>query len=602
VSSCLSFAQTYLFASAGERIVADLRRRVFEALLRQEIAFFDVSRTQELTSRLGSDTAQVADAATTLVVGALRQVLVIVGGLGYLCTVSLRLTLLMGVVVPVLAVFARLFGRWSKEQAKKTRQALAEATQSAGEAMANIRTVRSFAMERRCEDSFSTKVEEVLKLGLRASAIFGLFFGLSELVLSLALAGILYYGGTLVVEGSLSVGVLTSFLLYAMRVGGAVAGLAGIFTSLMSAVGATERVYQLLDREPFVPVDAGLPTDALVGALEFRDVSFTYPSRPGAKVLQNFSVKIDAGKVTALVGSSGAGKSTVISLLERFYDVDSGDLLVDGRALRLLSGASFRKHVGLVLQEPALFGVSIRDNIAFANPSASDAAVERAARAAHAHDFIVSFPEGYRTIVGERGVRLSGGQKQRVAIARALLQDPKVLLLDEASSALDAESEHLVQAALERLMVGRTTVVVAHRLSTVRSAHKIVLVERGRAAAEGSHEALLASSPLYAALVRRQVESGAGLGLGLGEATGAEQSARGDGDGDGNGGGDGAEGAGRRGADADTGGSGEGAGPSSGAEAAVEAAVEAVDAIEVKVASTEDAPEDEDESERLLAR
>jgi ATP-binding cassette subfamily B protein len=271
-------------------------------------------------------------------------------------------------------------------------------------------------------------------------------------------------------------------------------------------VGATERVFQLLDREPIVPLDEGFVTDALIGNIELRDVHFAYPARADAKVLRGLSMKIEAGTVVALVGPSGAGKSTIISLIERFYDVDKGAVFVDGRELAKLSGASLRRHLGLVLQEPVLFAETIRDNIAFGQPAATAAEVERAARAANAHDFIAALPQAYATLVGERGVRLSGGQRQRIAIARALLQNPQVLLLDEASSALDAESEHLVKSALERLMQGRTTVLVAHRLSTVRSADKIFVIDGGVVAAEGTHEQLLASSPLYARLVRRQLE------------------------------------------------------------------------------------------------
>ena len=393
---------------------------------------------------------------------------------------------------------------------KRVRQALAEALQTAEEAIANVRTVRSFSMERRVEQAFSDKVEDVLRLGLRAGCVWSVFTGAAEGTMGLAFAAILYFGGSLVLEGSLSTGTLTSFLLYAMRIGAAMAGLAATFTSLSAAVGATERVFQLLDREPLVPLDEGFVTDELRGDIEFRGVRFAYPGRPGVEVLKGVSLRIAAGSVVALVGPSGAGKSTVIQLIERFYDCSAGSILVDGRELSRLSGSSLRRHVGLVLQEPVLFAVSIRENIAFGFPAASDEDVERAARAANAHDFVSAFPAGYSTLVGERGVRLSGGQRQRIAIARALLQNPRVLLLDEASSALDAESEHLVKAALERLMVGRTTVIVAHRLSTVRSANRIFVIDGGVVAAEGTHEELLATSPLYERLVRRQLEWGIG--------------------------------------------------------------------------------------------
>jgi len=504
-SSLLSAAQTYCFSGAGERVVASLRRRVFRALLEQEISFFDVSRTQELVSRLGGDTAQLRDAATVQVVAGVRQVLLAAGGLAYLLTVSARLTLLLAALVPVLAVSARHFGRWTRDQGKRVREALAEATQSAEEAISSIRTVRSFSMEGRVEQAFDDKVADVLRLGLRAAMCWAAFAGLAEAVMGSAFIAILYYGGTFVISNEITAGTLTSFLLYAMRIGGAMSGLAGTFTSLSAAVGATERVFELLDRVPLVPLDEGFVSDALKGDIVLSNVVFAYPARANAPVLRGLSLRIDSGTVVALVGPSGAGKSTIIQLIERFYDPQGGSILIDGRELSKLSGASLRRHVGVVLQEPVLFADTIRNNIAFAAPAASNADVERAARAANAHDFIMSLPDKYQTIVGERGVRLSGGQRQRIAIARAVLQDPKLLLLDEASSALDAESEHLVKAALERLMLGRTTVLVAHRLSTVRAAAKIFVLDGGVVAAEGTHDELLASSPLYARLVRRQL-------------------------------------------------------------------------------------------------
>jgi ABC-type multidrug transport system fused ATPase/permease subunit len=547
-SSVLSAAQSYLFGGAGERVVASLRRRVFRALLEQEVSFFDQSRTQELVSRLGGDTAQLRDAATVQVVAGVRQVLLAVGGLVYLLTVSARLTLLLATLVPVLAVSARLFGRWTREQGKRVREALAEATQAAEEAISGIRTVRSFSMEGRVDQTFSDKVEDVLRLGLRAALFWAAFAGLAEAVMGVAFIGILYYGGTVVLSNEITAGTLTSFLLYAMRIGGAMSGLASTFTSLSAAVGATERVYELLDREPLVPLDEGFVSDTLKGDIEFRNVHFAFPARANAPVLRGLSLKIESGTVVALVGPSGAGKSTCMQLIERFYDPQQGSILVDGRELAKLSGASLRRHVGCVLQEPVLFADTIRNNIAFAAPAATTADVERAARAANAHDFIMALPETYATVVGERGVRLSGGQRQRIAIARAVLQDPKLLLLDEASSALDAESEHLVKAALERLMLGRTTVLVAHRLSTVRAAAKIFVIDAGVVAAEGTHDELLAASPLYARLVRRQLgcgggaveeeaeaEAGSGAGVDVAIAVGGEADVEGEGEGEGDG-------------------------------------------------------------------
>jgi ABC-type multidrug transport system fused ATPase/permease subunit len=500
-----SFLKGYSFSLVGERVVARLRTRVFSALLSMEVAFFDGSRTGELVSRLTGDVTVLRDAATYHAVTGLKGATVAVGGLVYLFSVSWRLASLILLLVPGLAVAARLYGRYAKRLGREVRQALAEASTVAEETMSSIRTVRSFAAEGRQEAHFAAKVDATLRLGMRAAVASGAFSGGSEGLTALAFAAMLAYGGSLVLAGELTTGELTSFLLYSVRIGSAMGSLAGVYGSLQTSMGATDRVFELLRRIPWVPLADGQRLQGVRGDIAFEDVSFAYPARPDAPVLTRLSLSIPAGTVAALVGPSGAGKSTVISLVERFYDPDAGRVTVDGVDLRGVDGSSLRRCIGLVQQEPTLFALSIRDNIAFGRPDATEEEIERAARNAHAHDFIAALPEGYMTFVGERGIRLSGGQKQRVAIARALLQDPKILLLDEATSALDSESEHLVKEALQRLMVGRTTVIVAHRLSTVRRADVVFVLAKGAVAAAGSHDELMGTSPLYARLVQRQL-------------------------------------------------------------------------------------------------
>eukprot|EP00455_Lapot_gusevi_P057506 TRINITY_DN9817_c0_g1_i2.p1 TRINITY_DN9817_c0_g1~~TRINITY_DN9817_c0_g1_i2.p1 ORF type:complete len:391 (-),score=112.37 TRINITY_DN9817_c0_g1_i2:42-1124(-) len=339
---------------------------------------------------------------------------------------------------------------------------------------------------------------------------YGLFIALMGLIGSGAMILVLWYGASLVLDGTLSSGVLTSFLLYTLTVGFALAGFSGLFGDLMRAVGANDRVFELLDRDPAIPIRGGAKPATCRGHVVFDHVTFAYPSRPTASVLRDVVMELKPGTVTALVGPSGGGKSTIVSLLEHFYEPLYGRVLLDGEDLRNLDQAWLHSKIALVSQEPVLFAGSLRDNIQYGVGQASDEQIRSAARMANAEQFILDFPEAFDTLVGERGVRLSGGQKQRVAIARAVLMNPQILLLDEATSALDAESEHLVQEALDRLMrsQGRTVLVVAHRLSTVKHAHNVVVIDHGEVVEQGTHTDLLARSGLYAKLVRRQLQDG----------------------------------------------------------------------------------------------
>ncbi|MGK3995835.1 ABC transporter ATP-binding protein [Sorangium sp. So ce1024] len=496
-----------LFSTAGERVVARLRAQLFEHLLRQEVAFFDDHRTGELTNRLASDTTVLQSAVSVNVSMALRYAASVVGGVAFLFYTSPRLTVLMLAVVPVVAIGSVAYGRRVRRLSRSVQDALARASEVAEEALSGLRTVRAFAAEKREAARYAGRVAESFELArsrIRASST---FLGVANFAGYSAAALVLWYGGHLVVDGRLTLGGLTSFLIYTFVVAFALGGLSDLWADLMKATGAAERIFDLLDREPAMPDTGGREPHAVQGSLELQRVRFSYPTRRDVPVLKGIDLSVRPGEVIALVGPSGAGKSTIASLLLRLYDPDDGRILLDGHDLRDLSPTWLRRQIGIVAQEPLLFATSVADNIRYGRENASDAEVEAAARAANAHDFIARFPEGYRTLVGERGVQLSGGQKQRVAIARAMLKDPRLLVLDEATSALDAESEHLVKGALDALMKGRTTLIIAHRLSTVMGADRVLVMDGGTIVQSGAHAALIAQDGLYRRLVERQFVS-----------------------------------------------------------------------------------------------
>jgi ATP-binding cassette subfamily B protein len=497
-------ARYALFTIAGERVVARLRTDLFARLLDQEIAFFDENKTGELTNRLASDTTVLQNAVSVNISMGLRFAASVVGGVGFLFYTSPRLTLLMLAVVPPVALGAVAYGRRVRKLSKEVQDALAASSDVAQESIAGVRTVRAFAAEKREASRYAAAVERSFLLArartITASTFMSVAFGAAYG----AAAAVLWYGGRLVAAGELTAGGLTSFLVYTTLVGFSLGGLSDLWADFMKASGAAERVFELLDRVPAIPTSGGAEPAALEGRLDFEGVSFAYPTRREAEVLSGIDLSVRAGEVVALVGPSGAGKSTIAALLSRLYDPDAGRILVDGREVAELSPAWLRRHIGVVSQEPILFSGSIADNIRYGREGATDAEIEAAARAANAHDFVSRFPEGYSTRVGERGVQLSGGQKQRIAIARAVLKDPRILVLDEATSALDAESEHLVKEALDRLMRGRTTLIIAHRLSTVVGADRVLVIDGGRVAQSGAHAALVTEDGLYKRLVERQ--------------------------------------------------------------------------------------------------
>jgi ATP-binding cassette subfamily B protein len=503
IGAVMGAIRAYIFTEAGERVVARLRQRLYESIISQEIAFFDERRTGELTNRLAADTTVLQNSVTVNVSMLLRFAVTGTGAIIFLFYTSWELTLVALAVVPLVAIGGGLFGRRMRALSRDVQDALAKSTEVAEETIAGIRTVRAFAREGAERDRYNAAVEESFQLARHRAKIIALFRGMMGFGSYGAVALVLWYGGIMLVEGALTLGELTSFLLYTLTVAFSLAALSSLYEDFMKALGASERVFALMDRTPTVQSGSVRIAD-LAGNVTFEGLDFAYPSRPDFPVLIGLDLTLKPGEVVALVGPSGGGKSTVATLLSRFYDPTAGRILLDGTPYPELDANWLREQVGVVSQEPILFATTIYENIRYGNPSATEEQVRAAAQAANAADFVEGFPEAYQTLVGERGVKLSGGQKQRIAIARALLKDPRVLILDEATSALDAESEHLVQEALDRLMKGRTTLVIAHRLSTVKDADRVLVLDGGRVVEQGSHDELLARDGLYKRLVERQ--------------------------------------------------------------------------------------------------
>jgi ABC transporter fused permease/ATP-binding protein len=497
--------RAWLFGLAGERGVKRVRERLFGSLVAQEVAFFDGQRTGDLTSRLASDTASLQGLLSSQLSMALRNGVQVVGGLVLLVFTSARLTAVMLLVVPAVALGAVFYGRKIRSLARKYQDALAEAGHVAEESLSAIRTVRAFAAEPAEVRRYGDAIETSFQLARTRVGAAAIFMGAASTGVYAAIAVILGYGGTLVVSGALTAGELTAFLVYTLLIAMGLGTLADIWAETMRGLGAAERVLDLSDRVPQMPIAGGARLERVAGRIAFEGVRFRYPTRPDVEVLRGLDLAVAPGEVVALVGPSGAGKSTIGSLLVRLYDPTEGRVTLDGADLRGLDPAWLRRLVGVVSQEPVLFSTTIAENVRYGRTDASDDDVRAAVRAANAETFVKGFPDGLATRVGERGQQLSGGQKQRIAIARAILKDPRLLLLDEATSALDAESEALVQEALSRLMEGRTAVVIAHRLSTVVGADRVVVIDAGQVAEAGPHAALLARGGAYARLVEKQV-------------------------------------------------------------------------------------------------
>ncbi|MDM7932804.1 ABC transporter transmembrane domain-containing protein [Tabrizicola sp.] len=501
----------YLVTRLGERVVADIRRALFDRVLGMSPAFFERIMTGEVLSRITTDTTLILSVIGSSVSIALRNLLMLVGGLILLFLTSTKLTGLVLLIVPAIVVPIIVLGRRLRRLSRENQDWIASSSGSASEALSSVQTVQAFTHERATQAAFADVTEKSFvsaKTRIRTRAV------MTVIVIFLTFAGIvgvLWVGARDVRAEVMTVGELIQFVIYAVMVAGAVGALSEIWGELQRAAGATERLVELLHTEDAVQDPArpvALPRPVR-GEIAFEGVTFRYPARPETSALNGVSLNVAPGETVALVGPSGAGKTTILQLLMRFYDPQSGRITLDGINLASMARSDFRAAIAMVPQDPVIFAASARENIRFGRPDATDAEVEAAARAAAAHDFLTALPQGYDSYLGERGVMLSGGQKQRVAIARAILRDAPILLLDEATSALDAESEQAVQAAVERLSQGRTTLVVAHRLATVKRADRIVVFDQGQIAAIGTHEALVAEGGLYARLARLQFTDGA---------------------------------------------------------------------------------------------
>jgi subfamily B ATP-binding cassette protein MsbA len=501
----LNFVQVYLLSSTSERIVSRIREDLFAHLVRLSPGFFTERRTGELTSRLSADIGVLQTVLSHYISELARQSLFLVGGVILLTLTHPRLTIVTLTVAPVVVGMALLFGRALRRASTGVQDQIAEATAVADESFSHIRTLQSFTREGEETRRYSAQMGDVVLRAVRRARLRGLFFGALTFFGFAAVVAVLWQGGRLVLVGALTPGALVQFLLLAVSVAAAIGALASLFGSYQEAVGAARRVFELLDTRPSIvePADPQPLATPVRGAVTLEGVCFRYaPELP--EVLHDISLRIEPGEVVALVGPSGAGKTTIASLLPRFWDVTAGRITLDGHDIRSLSVRDLRLAIGIVPQEPALFSGTVRENIAYGRPSASEPEVLAAARAAHATEFIERLPQGLDTRVGERGVKLSGGQRQRIAIARVFLKDPAVVILDEATSSLDSESERLVEEAMEDLLRGRSTLIIAHRLSTVLRADRVVVIDRGRIIEEGRHAELMATEGVYARLYRGQ--------------------------------------------------------------------------------------------------
>ena len=518
LQSVLYLVRGYLLAFIGERVMADLRLKLFEHLQSLSLSYYNERRTGELVSRLTNDVSTVRNVVTSDISTALAQSLTFVGAFALIIYTNWRLTLFMIALIPVIMVFAILFGRRLRALSTSVQDQLANATTVMEEALGGVRVVQSFTRERYEIKRFSASIERTFNLAMKRVRLSSTFGPVISFLGFAAVVSIFWFGGREVLAGRLTAGQLFMFLVLTLTIAGSIGQFSGLYTGLQEALGATKRLFEILDTRSDI-AEKPDASDLLGGAgsITFNHVSFAYSDNPDLPILTDISLEVQPGEVLALVGPSGAGKTTLVNLIPRFFDPQTGQVLINGQDLRDLKLTGLREQIGIVPQETLLFGGSVRENILYGRLEASEEEIVAAAEAANAHEFIRQMPNGYDTLVGERGVKLSGGQRQRIAIARAILKDPCILLLDEATSALDSESEGLVQEALERLMSNRTSIVIAHRLSTIQNADRIAVLADGRLVEIGTHPQLIAQEGLYARLYHMQFKTEESLIAGQGD-------------------------------------------------------------------------------------
>lgn len=507
LQAIFSFARIYFFTQVSERAMADVRRTLYSKIVTLPINFFEQQRVGELMSRITSDVTQLQDVLSITIAEFFRQITTLVAGITIIALISWKLTLFMLATFPLLVIAAFVFGRFIRKLSKKAQDQLAHANVVVEETLQSINVVKAFTNEHLEINRYSTALNDVIQTALKAARFRGGFVSFVIFALFGGIVGVVWYGATLVQANEMIFSELMTFIFYTMFIGGSVGGLGDMYAQIQKTIGASERILEILGEQSEVE---GTEKEKLhiLGNIEYRNIAFSYPSRSDMPVLKNLSLRMEPGEKIALVGHSGVGKSTIVQLLMRFYQPTGGEILVDGRNITTYNITAYRQNIGIVPQEVMLFGGTIYENIAYGKPGASASEIMEAARKANALEFVESFPEGFQTIVGERGVKLSGGQRQRIAIARAILKDPAILILDEATSSLDAESEKLVQEALEGLMQNRTTIIIAHRLATIRNVDQIYVIQDGMIAEAGTHEELaLRDEGIYGNLVKLQFEN-----------------------------------------------------------------------------------------------
>ena len=492
LQSVFSFFRLSLFVNFTENTLANVRLALYTNLVKLPMSFFSQKRVGELNSRISNDISQIQDTLTTTIAEFLRQFILIIGSFVMLASINIKLTIMMISVVPLVGVAAVFFGRFIRKYSKKVQDQVAESQVVVEETMQGISIVKAFANEWYEIERYTTKIREVVKVAIKGGQLRGYFASFIIVCLFGTIVAVVWYGVQLSIAGEITVGELFTFILYSSYVGASSGGIAELYAQMQKAIGATERVFELLEEIPEkINSTENQNFPKIKGDVSFENVAFTYPSRKEIQVLKEVSFTALSGQKIAIVGPSGAGKSTIASLLLRFYDTTGGSITIDNKNMLDYDLEALRGNMSIVPQDVILFGGSIKENIAYGKPNATDEEIMLAAKQANALQFIQGFPEQFETVVGERGIKLSGGQRQRIAIARALLKNPSILILDEATSSLDSESEKLVQEALEILMEGRTSIIIAHRLSTIRSADQILVLDNGRIAEQGTHQDLI---------------------------------------------------------------------------------------------------------------